>query len=196
MLHNSFYFDWCPCLLLCTFWRVKRSRRAVDVAQLEERVLPIPEICGSNPVIGKILLQTYLLLIVEKKKKKKWGLVSRPLKKNKNPDRCWKSFAQIMWTTQKINEKRFTCKFGYDPNFGHICVFLKCVIMCRPNDFYEAFHLIPNSLFIFCIFEQSSWSWCEKDTELNRIDQKCIKTQSDWYLSTAVHRKRQGIGQS
>ena len=29
-------------------------RRAVVVAQLVERLLPIPEVRGSNPVIGKI----------------------------------------------------------------------------------------------------------------------------------------------
>ena len=28
---------------------------AVVVAQLVERLLPIPEVCGSNPVIGKKL---------------------------------------------------------------------------------------------------------------------------------------------
>ena len=30
-------------------------RGAVVVAQLVERLLPIPEVCGSNPVIGKNL---------------------------------------------------------------------------------------------------------------------------------------------
>ena len=30
--------------------------RVVDVAQLVEQLLLIPEICGSNPNIGKILL--------------------------------------------------------------------------------------------------------------------------------------------
>ena len=29
--------------------------RAVVVAQLVEPLLPIPEVCGSNPVIGKLL---------------------------------------------------------------------------------------------------------------------------------------------
>ena len=33
--------------------------RAVAVAQLVDRLLPIPEIHGSSPVIGKILYQTF-----------------------------------------------------------------------------------------------------------------------------------------
>ena len=31
-----------------------KARRAVVVAQLLERSILIPEVCGSNPVIGKI----------------------------------------------------------------------------------------------------------------------------------------------
>ena len=42
---------------------------AVVVAQLAERLLPIPEVRGSNPVIGKILQRTYLLLTVPTSKK-------------------------------------------------------------------------------------------------------------------------------
>ena len=38
------------------------------MTQLAEWLLPIPEIQGSNPVIGKILFWTYLLLTVEKTK--------------------------------------------------------------------------------------------------------------------------------
>ena len=42
---------------------------AVVVAQLAEQLLPIPEVRGSNPVIGKILQRTYLLLTVPTSKK-------------------------------------------------------------------------------------------------------------------------------
>ena len=41
------------------------------VAQLVERLLPIPEVRGSNPVIGKIILNIYCQLYwkVENKEK-------------------------------------------------------------------------------------------------------------------------------
>ena len=40
------------------------SLREVVVAQLVERSLPIPEVCGSNPVIGKnlLILNNYCIL--------------------------------------------------------------------------------------------------------------------------------------
>ena len=34
-------------------YNIKANVWAVVVAQLVERSLPIPEVCGSNPVIGK-----------------------------------------------------------------------------------------------------------------------------------------------
>ena len=43
--------------------------RAVVVAQLVERSLPTPEVRGSNPVIGKNLLNIYLLSTVLKRRK-------------------------------------------------------------------------------------------------------------------------------
>ena len=47
-------------------------KRAVVVAQLVERLLPIPEICGLNPVIGKKLLIywtfVYCQMCIEKTK--------------------------------------------------------------------------------------------------------------------------------
>ena len=50
----------------------------VVVAQLVERLLPIPEVRSSNPVIGKNLLNICLLSTVywkdEKKKKKRPGM--------------------------------------------------------------------------------------------------------------------------
>ena len=33
---------------------------AVVVAQLVEWLLPIPEVCSSNPVIGKLLYKTFV----------------------------------------------------------------------------------------------------------------------------------------
>ena len=54
---------------------MKQSSRpwAVVVAQLEERLLTIPEVSRSNPVIGKnlYLLNIYLLCIEKTKIKKK-----------------------------------------------------------------------------------------------------------------------------
>ena len=46
---------------------------AVVVAQLIERALPIPEVCGSNPVIGKNLYIEHLFTVncIEKMKIKK-----------------------------------------------------------------------------------------------------------------------------
>ena len=43
--------------------------RAVVVAQLVERLLPVPEVRGSNPVIGKNLLNIYFLSTVLKRRK-------------------------------------------------------------------------------------------------------------------------------
>ena len=45
------------------------TTRAVVVAQLIEWLLPTPELCGSNPVIGKILIEQCLLLILLKRQK-------------------------------------------------------------------------------------------------------------------------------
>ena len=39
---------------------------SVVVAQLEERSLPIPEVCGSNPVIGKKLFLLNICLLSRK----------------------------------------------------------------------------------------------------------------------------------
>ena len=57
-------------LIEVTNWLI----RAVVVAQLVERLLPIPEIRGSNPVIGYIIYyQLYLKNCIEKTKIKKRG---------------------------------------------------------------------------------------------------------------------------
>ena len=47
------------------------------VAQLAEGLLPTPEVCGSNPVIGKIYFECLLLTVFkdEKKRKKRPGMV-------------------------------------------------------------------------------------------------------------------------
>ena len=44
----------------------KKRPLAVVVAQLVEQLLPIPEVCGLNPVIGKnlFILNIFLLSIV------------------------------------------------------------------------------------------------------------------------------------
>ena len=43
------------------------------VAQLVERSIPIPEVRGSNPVIGKNLFWTFTVNCIEKTKMKKSG---------------------------------------------------------------------------------------------------------------------------
>ena len=56
------------------------------VSQLLERSLPIPEVHGSNPVIGKILFIystfVYCQLCIEKTKIKKKEAGNGPFKKN------------------------------------------------------------------------------------------------------------------
>ena len=42
---------------------------AVVVAQLVEQSLPIPEVCGSNPIIGKKIILNILLSTVLKRRK-------------------------------------------------------------------------------------------------------------------------------
>ena len=61
-------FDW-----FCKmFYWVNRLRRAVVVAQLVERSLPIPEVRGSNPVIGKKIIEhLFTVNCIEKTKIKK-----------------------------------------------------------------------------------------------------------------------------
>ena len=44
---------------------------AVVVAQLVERLLPIPEVRGSNPVISKIYIEHFTVNCIEKTKIKK-----------------------------------------------------------------------------------------------------------------------------
>ena len=54
--------------------------RAVVVAQLVERLLPTLEICGSNPIIGKILstkLSTNCIIEKTKIKKKEWPILKK-----------------------------------------------------------------------------------------------------------------------
>ena len=66
---------------LVQVWKLRRSRNpegikikyigAVVVAQLVERSLPIPEVRGSNPVIGKKLYWIFTVICIEKTKIKK-----------------------------------------------------------------------------------------------------------------------------
>ena len=52
------------------------------MAQLVERLLPIPEVRGSNPVIGKIYIHHLLTVnCIEKKKTKKKEAGNGPFKK-------------------------------------------------------------------------------------------------------------------
>ena len=49
------------------------------MAQLAERLLPIPEVHGLDLVIGKIFKSTYLLFPVEKAKTKKKETLRKPI---------------------------------------------------------------------------------------------------------------------
>ena len=65
MLNFHFDFDIILYLKQIANW-------AVVVTQLVERLLPIPEVHGSNPVIGQIYIEhlfTYLLSTVLKRRK-------------------------------------------------------------------------------------------------------------------------------
>ena len=44
------------------------SSRAVVVAQLVERLLPVPEVCGSNPVTGKKFMEHLLSTALKRRK--------------------------------------------------------------------------------------------------------------------------------
>ena len=46
---------------------------AVVVAQLEEPSLPIPDVHGSNPVIGKIYIEHFLSVLKRQKSRKEAG---------------------------------------------------------------------------------------------------------------------------
>ena len=56
-------------LLLRYFLERNYFCREVVVAQLVVRLLPRPEVCGSNPLIGKIHMYYYC---IEKMKIKEW----------------------------------------------------------------------------------------------------------------------------
>ena len=66
----------------------KDKPRAVVVAQLVERLLPIPEVCGSNPVIGNNLciehLFIYCQLCLKDENKEKEAGYGPFFKKNKD----------------------------------------------------------------------------------------------------------------
>ena len=53
------------------YWSSEHYERAVVVAQLVEWLLSIPEVWGSNPVIGNILFWTFTVKCIEKTKIKK-----------------------------------------------------------------------------------------------------------------------------
>ena len=91
-VYNAFYY-----LTNVNAW-------AVVVAQLVKWLLPIPEIFGSNPVIGKILFWTYLLLTVEKTKinKKRPGMYH--LKTNVT---ALNSYLILISWTSNVNATKF-----------------------------------------------------------------------------------------
>ena len=80
-----------------------QKRRAVVVAQLAEWSLSIPEVRGSNPVIGKFFLSIYLTFVycqlcIGKTKIKKNEAGNGPLK---NP--LWLSIISwVSWITQNV----------------------------------------------------------------------------------------------
>ena len=70
------------------------------MAQLVERLLPIPEVRGSNPVIDKKLYRTVIVNCIEKTKinKKRPGMAH--LKKEMNPKTLYYQCYRIFNLTQ------------------------------------------------------------------------------------------------
>ena len=59
----------------------KESGHAMVVAQLVQRLLPIPEVCCSNPLIGKVFIEHCLLsTVLKRRKERKRGRESHLLK--------------------------------------------------------------------------------------------------------------------
>ena len=54
---------------------------AVVVAQLVERLLPTPQVCGSNPVIGENFIHLITINCIEKTKEKEKEAGNAQLKK-------------------------------------------------------------------------------------------------------------------
>ena len=85
-------------------WGGNKHFRAAGVAQLVEWLLPIPEVCGLNPVIGKIYIaHLYTVICIEKTKIKQ----KRPRIAHKNFFRalllcvCWKfSVIHAAWSLE------------------------------------------------------------------------------------------------
>ena len=53
------------------------------MAQLVERLLPVPEVCGSNPVTGKKIYGTFTVNCIKKTKIKKKGAGNGPFLKKR-----------------------------------------------------------------------------------------------------------------
>ena len=51
--------------------KAKKLSWAAVVAQLVEQLLPTPEVCSSNPVIGKLLYQTFICFMSTVLKRRK-----------------------------------------------------------------------------------------------------------------------------
>ena len=67
---------WTDCLISHTianncFYKNNTDSKGIDLTQLVEWLLPIPEVYGSNPVIGKNLYWTFTVNCIEKTKIKK-----------------------------------------------------------------------------------------------------------------------------
>ena len=58
--------------------------RALVVAQLVEQSLPIPEVCGSNPIIGKNLYWTFYCQLYWKYENKEKEAGKGPIFKKQN----------------------------------------------------------------------------------------------------------------
>ena len=88
-------------------WNIFLPTWAVVVAQLVERSLPMPEVCGSNPVTGKYLYWTFTVNCIEKTKIKKKRPGMAHLKNLPT------HYIESNWDVGKMNERFllwcFTC---------------------------------------------------------------------------------------
>ena len=90
------------------------------VAQLVERSLPIPEVRGSNPVIGKKLYQTLTVNCIEKTKIKKRGREWPIFKKITFPN----SDAFICPAHDLFDSYNLVFERDVKEEFGWVCVLL------------------------------------------------------------------------
>ena len=88
-------------------WQIVGSREKTKVvlAQSVERLLPIPDVRGSNPAIGKILVWTFSVICNENNKIKKKEAGNGPFLKKR---RWWNYMSFFSFFTVTVNFRRHT----------------------------------------------------------------------------------------